>query len=159
VATITTQFSVGDVVWHAGTTTERKQHSCPDCLGERRWKAIAPSGCEYEFRCPRCAASYQSNRELSLYYTAHVPHVSRLTIGSIQFNSNASSWDSGERYMCHETGVGSGTVYDGAKLFETEEAARDAAETFARLADEQADWIGKLYDKTLELSDYQLEKR
>lgn len=156
-AIITTKYSVGDVVYHAGTTTARKPHPCPDCKGERKWKAISPAGSEYEFSCPRCAASYQSNRELSLDYTAHVPNVTRLTIGSVQFNSASGGWDAGARYMCRETGVGSGTVYAEDKLFSTEEEARQAAETFATVANTETPWVTKLYDKTLELSDYQLE--
>lgn len=36
---IETKFSIGDVVYYATTTTETKEHECPDCLGTRKWKA------------------------------------------------------------------------------------------------------------------------
>lgn len=156
-AVIETKYSVGDVVYHAGTTTTRKQHPCPDCKGERKWRALSPAGSEYEFACPRCSASYNSHRDLMLDYTAHVPHVQRLTIGSVQFNSADGSWDSGARYMCHETGVGSGSVYKESDLFETEEAALEVSHLLAAQRDKSLDWCAKLYDKTLEISDYQLE--
>ncbi len=156
-ATLTTKYSIGDVVWRAGTTTERKQHPCPDCNETRKWKAISPAGGEYEFRCPRCAASYSSDQDMSLAYTASVPSVQRLTIGSIQYNTEPGSYDHGARYMCRETGVGSGSVYNEDELFETEEAATVAAKAKAAVQDVSVEWIAKLYNKTLEVSDYELE--
>lgn len=155
-ATITTKYSVGDVVYHAGLTTERKQHACPDCMGTRRWQAVSPAGEEYSFACPRCSVSYLSNDDLSLNYTAHVPHVTKLTIGSVQFNSAAGSWDAGARYMCLESGVGSGTVYEEGRLHETEQAALAAAEAQAAHQNRTSEWVVKLYNKALELSDYQM---
>lgn len=156
-ATLTTKYSIGDIVWRAGTTTERKQHPCPDCHGARKWKATSPAGGEYEFRCPRCSASYSSDHDMSLAYTASVPAVQRLTIGSIQYNTEPGSYDHGARYMCRETGVGSGSVYNEDELFETEEAAEAAAKIKAAMQDANVEWIAKLYNKTLEISDYELE--
>lgn len=156
-AVIETKYSVDDVVYYAGLTTERKQHPCPDCKGERKWKATSPAGSEYVFSCPRCRTRYSSHDELRLDYTAYVPCVSRLTIGSVQFNSARGSWDSGARYMCVETGVGGGSVYDEAKLFPTEAAAIEAAEAEAAVKNSTEEWIVKLYDRSLEVSDYQLE--
>ena len=94
-AVIETKFSVGDVVYSAGTTTTRKQHPCPDCKGERKWNVTSPAGGEYTIGCPRCTACFMSDRDLSLDYTAHVPIVQRRTIGSVQFNSATGSYDSG----------------------------------------------------------------
>lgn len=156
-ATITTKYSVGDVVWCAGTTTERKKHPCPDCSGCRQWKAVSPAGNEYDFACPRCSARYNSDQDLTLDYSAHVPSVRRLTIGSVQFNSAPGSWDSGARYMAHETGIGSGSVYDEARLFASEAEATAASEIMARDNDKNLKWCATLYNKTLEISDYQLE--
>lgn len=154
---IETRFSVGDSVFCASTTVERKQHPCPDCLGSRKWKATSPAGAEYEFACPRCAASYQSNRDISLDYSEHVPLVRPLTIGSVQVNTAPGSWDHGNRYMCRETGVGSGTVYNEDDLFGTEEGALEAAKLKAAEANKSSEWIVKLYNQTLSISDYQLD--
>lgn len=156
-AVIETKYSIGDVVYHAGTTTTRKQHPCPDCKGERKWKAISPAGSEYEFACPRCSASYNSDRDLTLDYTAHVPAVQCLTIGSVQYNSEVGSYDHEARYMCRETGVGSGSVYSENRLFATREEAEAVSELMAKDADKSLEWCAKLYDKTLKISDYQLE--
>lgn len=156
-AVIETKYSIGDTVFFAGTTTTRKQHPCPDCNGLRKWKAISPAGGEYEFSCPRCSASYNADRDLTLDYTAHVPLVTRLTIGSVQYNSAPGSYDHGARYMCAETGIGSGSVYDENRLFKSEVEALRAAEAMAKLADTSLEWCAKQYNKTLEISDYQLE--
>lgn len=156
-ATLTTKYSVGDVVYRGFTTTERKQHPCPDCLGSRKWKAISPAGGEYEFRCPRCAASYTSNNDISLWYTASTPAVECLTIGSVRVDTAPSFDREGTEYMCRETGIGSGSVYYESDLHETEEAARAAATAKAALNNETVEWIVKLYNKALEISDYELD--
>lgn len=156
-AVIETKYSVGDKVFHASTTTTAKQHPCPDCLGEREWNVTSPAGGEYTIGCPRCSARFLSDADLSLTYTAHVPSVQPMTIGSVQYNSVPSGWDSGARYMCRETGVGSGSVYNEDRLFSTEEDATAAAQSMADEANAKQEWIVKLYNKTLEISDYQLE--
>ena len=158
-AVIETKYSIGDKVFFATTETTRKQHPCPDCKGERKWKAVSPAGSEYSFACPRCTARYQSNRDLSLDYTAHVPCTRQLTIGSVRTDTHCGTWGDGERntYMCHETGVGSGSVYRESDLFPTEADAYAAAQAKADKANAEVEWIVKLYDKTLEISDYQLE--
>ena len=156
-AVFETKYSVGDVVYFATTTPERKQHPCPDCLGEKTWKVTSPAGGEYNIACPRCSTRFMSDGGLSLDYTAHVPRIERRTIGSVQYNSAPSAWDSGARYMCIETGVGSGSVYDEARLFPTEEQAFQKATALAEEANRNQEWIVKLYDKALEISDYRLE--
>ncbi|MDR7032396.1 hypothetical protein [Mesorhizobium sp. BE184] len=156
-ATLTTKYSVGDVVYHASTTSEKKRHPCPDCLGTTKWKATSPAGGEYEFACPRCAAQYNSDRDLMLDYSAFVPYVQKLTIGSIQVNTAKGAYDEGARYMCLETGIGGGSVYDEARLFPSEDEATAAAQAIADGQNVSVDWVAKLYDKTLRVCDYQLE--
>ena len=156
-AVIETKYSVDDVVYHATTVTERKRHDCPDCLGEGKWKALSPAGREYEFTCPRCGDQYQSNADLSLNYTVVAPRARRLTIGSVQVDTAATDYDRDQvSYMCRETGVGSGSVYNQCDLFPTEEEALAAATNIAAARNAETEWIVKLYDKTLSLSDYQM---
>lgn len=152
-ATIETKFSVGDVVYHASIHQTTKQHPCPDCKGERRWKAISPAGVEYQFSCPRCSAAFQSNSDLSLRYQAYAPAVTQLTVGSVLVNT---ADERGNQYMCLETGVGSGSVYYERDFFSTEEEALTVAKLKAAEADKNVEWVAKLYDKTLSLSDYEL---
>lgn len=154
---IKTKYSIGDTVFHGYTLQERREHPCPDCNGERKWTAKSPAGSEYTFGCPRCSMSYISDRDLQLDYTTHVPSARQLTIGSIQHNTAAGAYDHCTRYMCPETGVGSGSVYNEGSLFETEDEALNAARVQADLANTTTDWIVKLYDKSLKISDYELD--
>jgi hypothetical protein len=153
--TITTKYSIGDVVFKAAMLTKKMQRDCPDCMGSRKWKALSPAGREYDFECPRCAGS-PYNRDLSLEYQQYVPRVDRLTVGSLRADSSAE--DEGERvqYMCQETGIGSGTIHYEKTLFATDTEAMAAATAMAATANVETKWIADLYAKTLSLSDYQL---
>lgn len=151
---IETKFSIGDVVYLATTTTVQKQHPCPDCLGTREWKAISPAGIEYSFKCPRCGGKYRSEHRLRLTYAEFAPATQRLTIGSVQANTHG---DDGTRYMAHETGIGSGSLYRERDLFATEEEAMAVAAIKAQEANDGAvPWVKQQYDETLEVCDYQL---
>lgn len=153
-ATLITKFSVGDVVYRAGTTTVRKQHPCPDCSGSRKWKAASPAGDEYEFDCPRCNSRYQSNDALSLDYSEFAPTTKLLTIGQVRVQEGGDPRE--VQYMCHETGIGSGTLHNERNLFHTRDEAQVAAEGLAAQHNATAPWVAKIYNRTLSLSDYQL---
>lgn len=154
--TITTKYSEGETVYFATTVSEKRKHDCPDCLGKKEWRATSPAGTDYTFQCPRCVQPYMHNSSLSLAYQAYAPAAQKLTIGSVQFNTAQNSFDSGARYMCHETGIGSGQVYSEETLFYTESAALEYA---AHKADEQNSTIPIVvdrYNETLKIADYQL---
>lgn len=156
-AVITTKYSINDVVFWASTQRETKQHPCPDCLGSRKWKAISPAGSEYDFQCPRCSARYTSNDKLSLQYAEFGPHVRTLTIGSVRIDT-ASHFGvvSQPEYMCHETGVGSGQIYKESDLFLSQDEAVTAATLMASKQNSSTPWVAEIYNRTLEISDYQL---
>lgn len=152
-ATITTKFSIGDTVFHASTTTERKRHPCPDCLGSREWAAKSPAGREYKFACPRCGGGYRGDNDSSIDYTAFVPSITRLTVGQV---TGKTGPEPRNEYMCHETGIGSGSVYYEHDLFATEADALEAATIKAAASNIQIPWAAEKYSKSLEICDYQL---
>lgn len=152
-AIIETKFSIGDVVYRAGITTVTKKHPCPDCGGTKTWKAVSPAGGEYEFACPRCTSNFMHNDDLSLSYSCYEPSISRLTIGSIRVDTSS---DRRNEYMCVETGIGSGSIYAEGDLFHTEEEATTVAKLKAADADKSVEWVAKRFNRTLQLSDYQL---
>lgn len=153
-AILKTKFSIGDRVYWATTTTEKKQHACPDCLGKKIWEAISPAGEKYTFSCPRCSAGFKANRATSLDYSIFAPKVIALTIGSVRTDTNDA--DDRVSYMCCETGVGSGQIYREKALFAIEQEALDAAKLNATEQNKSTPWVVKQYDSTFELSDYQL---
>lgn len=158
-ATLTTKFDMGDVVWHAYTATEKRQHPCPDCHDTRKWKAVSPAGGEFEVPCPRCAGGYQSDQSLSLSYSVFAPRAKRLTVGLIKASTaTGDDYDAGNTYMCLETGVGSGSIYRENDLFATEAEALEAAKVKADLTNQDPEsWIAKQYDKSVAFAGYQLK--
>jgi predicted RNA-binding Zn-ribbon protein involved in translation (DUF1610 family) len=150
---IETKFSIGDVVYHAWTESERRHHPCPDCLGVRKWKAVSPAGTEYEFGCPRCGGQYLSDGDLDLSYSVFAPRASKMTIGSVRTDTHSKE---GNEYMCLETGVGSGSIYREPRLFHAEAEALAAAEVMAANQNTTTEWVVKQYDKTLSLCDYEM---
>lgn len=116
-----TKYDIGDVVFCAGTRGGERREVCPDCLGARVWNCRTPAGEGFEIPCNTCYTAYGSTGYLSSCCTD--PYVRRLTIGSVQYDSYRNEI----RYMCNETGVGSGTLWDEDLLFRTEEDAMSAA--------------------------------
>lgn len=152
-AIIETKFSIGDTVYLSRINTVIKQRDCPDCMGSKKWKATSPAGVEYDFTCPRCSSRYQSNNDLSLKYSQYVPLSEKMTVGSVRTNSHE---EKSPTYMCIETGVGSGSVYAECDLFHTEEEALKDAKNKADIANINTDWITVQFNKTLDLSDYEM---
>lgn len=152
-----TKFSIGDVVFSATTTSTAKQHPCPDCRGARKWKAISPAGGEYEFGCPRCAGRFHGEHKLNLNYHSFDPAVHVRTIGSVRLNTAARDGDDPVEYMCHETGVGSGTSYQQRNLFATREEADQVAALKAAAQNKTTPWVVEQYAESLDLCDYQME--
>lgn len=122
------KYRNGQTVFRASEVSSVQQLQCPDCLGTRKWRAVAPSGAEYEASCQRCSGRTDLP---SLNHVVWHPSVDRLTIGSIRIDTAENFSGSRHResvsYMCRETGIGSGTIYYESQLFETEDEARQAA--------------------------------
>lgn len=148
---IVTKYSVGDTVWTTDTTRVEKRAPCPDCLGTHKWKATSPAGKEYDFGCPRCSQSYLSERALDLRYYECEPAPRKLTIGMVRYE------DGGARYMCNETGIGSGSIWDEDSLCDTEDAAREVATHKAKADDERYKANPEWFSGNLKVNDYQLD--
>lgn len=117
----TPRYSVGDTVWAALSDTTVQPVFCPECNGTNRWTATSPSGITLEIECPACTWG-----RVSPQYPEFVaqPGVRRLTIGSVRVDTAS---DRPVEYMTVETGIGSGTVWDERRLFDTEEEAMRAS--------------------------------
>ena len=70
-----------------------------------------------EIKCPQCGG-YPGVKYLGREWRID----GMLAIGQIRFEVTTSDFK--EQYMCYETGVGSGTVYNVGDLFATENEAR-----------------------------------
>jgi len=128
------KFNMGQTVYFATTEQESKQHSCPDCFDIKKWKVTSPAGEIFETNCPRCNNQYASRDIPSLTYYVTVPKIAKLTVGKIEATTFLQ-WEGDRnfvRYMCNETGVGSGSIYEEDKLFATFEEAKTRADEMAR---------------------------
>jgi len=92
---------------------------CPDCLGTKEWRVLLPSGEEFQHDCRTCSRGYYSEGRVAEYGDRGI--VVERTIGSIRVDT--ADENRPVSYMCCETGVGSGTVYDEKNLFLTKQEA------------------------------------
>lgn len=126
---ITTKFSIGDIVYVGRAEWGSEPITCPDCKGDGKWTIVANSGPTgyWDVECQTCRNwGYGSGYgKGEVRQSTRTTKVERRTIGSVQINTHN---DSGVRYMCDETGVGSGSVYDEEALFPTRGEAQAHAE-------------------------------
>lgn len=105
---IETQFSVGDVVFSIIHATRSVDLPCPACKGEGK--------IEYPDGAKRICSECYNRKTKREYVEGHWYVEGCLTIGQVRFSHSTTDTHS-ETYMCVETGVGSGRVYYGDRLF------------------------------------------
>lgn len=116
-AIIETKYNIGDVVYsgHAHHTTSTIE--CPDCAGSKVIHVIFSGDRKEEVQCVTCKSCWgQSTGRIEK--SDVTVSVSRLTIGSVEYGK-----ERGARYMCDETGIGSGNIYYEDNIFVTKEGA------------------------------------
>lgn len=119
------RYRIGQTVFGIGTRDAIEELPCPDCLGSGKWMVRSPAGYESTAQCPRCdGRGKRGLRSRSAF-------VQKLTVGSIQTTTTPSEYDPPVRYMCEETGVGSGQIWYESKLYLTEAEALPLAEAEA----------------------------
>lgn len=107
------KYQIGDVVYYARVDREIQRLPCPDCKDTGVWTLTTPAGDTYTVECLRC-------RRGNIYdvpgnkIATWVPKIQEVTVGSIEVNT---AREKPVRYMCKETGIGSGQVYDEEELF------------------------------------------
>jgi hypothetical protein len=126
------KFAVGQVVYWPGYRQESRVRPCPDCLGAGYWQVETPAGEKFPMQCATCCP-WIGRSDITEHY--YVPRVEELTIGMIGWEQRESVGS--YRYMARETGIGTGSVYEEARLFATEDAAREVAALLAQKADEE----------------------
>ena len=131
---IETKFSNGDKVWHIWDEREKKFITCSFCQGSGH--IVGKDG--KERICPEC---YGKGGQYE-YFAMKWQVQTLLTIGQVRAevtgewegsndpggieweNYKARPHSYEEQYMCRETGIRSGTLYDGNNLFATKEEAQ-----------------------------------
>ena len=114
----TPKFAIGATVYYPRVEHDKVHKTCPDCLGRRTWHAVLPSSEELDFSCPTCTHGYECTGKVSSWDA--VGRVETLTIGSVRLDS---ADEHPIQYMCVETGVGSGRLYNEENLLTSLEEA------------------------------------
>lgn len=127
---ITAKFDIGDRVYYARTNWASTPATCVACSGRGRIQATHAFG-STDITCPKCGGKGNDGAY------SHAPFVSKVTIGSVCYDSARKHHDK-FTYMCKETGVGSGTIYNESCLFASENEAKVVASLLATKA--QKDW-------------------
>ena len=116
------KYKIGDKIFSASRLRQCKKVQCPDCLGRKIWSVTAPSGETWETACGTCERGYMGSLgEVDRWEVDD--HIEQLTIGSVQIDT-ANTPEETVRYMCRETGIGSGSVYYEPRLHPTFDAAK-----------------------------------
>lgn len=117
---VTPKYAIGDAFYAPSTDREKRTYPCPDCLGEKEFKVIAPSGDEYTLDCPRCSGSTWLRDVPSLTYDHHVPKVITDTITGYCVNEHG---EVGVKYRGNRLSVKEGEmITDEAVAFNAAEA-------------------------------------
>lgn len=121
-----TAYDLDDTVWYLHTWQERLPSTCPTCAGSGEVGIVTNTEGRY-ITCPDCSYGkvYVTVPEL-------LGEVNRRTIGQVRVEAGEGYVK--RTYMCVETGVGPGRLYDEADLYETREnAEQECADLGARL--------------------------
>lgn len=121
---MTPKYAIGDKFYIATTESERRNLDCPDCLGEKVFKVLAPSGDEFTTPCVRCSADSWGRDVPSLTYNHHVAKVIECEIGGYCVNEYG---ENGVKYKAKNNGY---SVAE-ASLIADREVAQSAAEAMA----------------------------
>jgi hypothetical protein len=116
---LTPKYKIGQKVFRGLASKSVEILPCPDCAGTLKWRAISPAGGEFEIPCPRC--DQWSSVLPPLKTLTWKPYVKTLTISSVR--TDTADEHSPITYMCVETGIGTGSVYNEQDLAETKDQA------------------------------------
>lgn len=125
-ATIKTKYNLKQVVYNAYCENSAYYVKCEDCDGTGFWQV---SGKDVKVGCQTCNKEERYwNTPGKIQQFKYFPRVQELTIGQIRATIGK---DAEVRYMCKETGIGSGTLWNEKSLTDSEEVAIEASKILA----------------------------
>ena len=118
-------YDLGNKVWLIRQTKPKIWTPCTFCGGSKEYidyyvkdgtKVIGKDGTAQ--RCPQC----NGHGGINIYLEKGWHVQGELTVGQVTMMKSGSEQE--ERYMCHETGIGSGSFYYVKDLYPTQEEAQ-----------------------------------
>lgn len=128
------KYQLGDVVYLGSSEWMQEPVECPDCLGAKIWIVTTPANEQFETYCRTCWHGFDGCSGTIADYD-YRPMVRQLTIGQIQAKEMEHKIDI--TYMCVETGIGSGTVWNENNLFVTRAEAQGYGEAQSQIRREK----------------------
>tara|TARA_R110000772_G_scaffold267971_3_gene393556 strand:+ start:2664 stop:3212 length:549 start_codon:yes stop_codon:yes gene_type:complete len=114
------KYVIGQVVWLGSSEWTATPVVCPDCQGHKTWTVVTEVE-TFTTYCRTCWHGYDGCYGTVSAYD-YRPQVRHLTIGHIEVKQTALTFE--VKYMCQETGIGSGSVWCEDSLFSTIEEAQ-----------------------------------
>lgn len=121
-STIKTKYNLKQTVYSAYCENNPYSEPCSDCEGTGYWQLANKDkkvGCH---TCNKESSWHNTPGKITKY--KHFPRVLELTIGQVQATIGHGAQ---VRYMCKETGIGSGTLWPEKQLTDSYEIAKEAA--------------------------------
>ena len=85
------KYAIGQQVWVAVVESEPRRTTCPDCRGEKTWKASLPNGEQFLIPCPTCAYGWEGSRGYLADEYAFTPRVVEAVVTGVRFDSTSSN--------------------------------------------------------------------
>ena len=121
---IETRFDLGQAVWRVKKFPKHMTIPCPGCEG----RGDSPLADGTTHWCPKCYGCKTRVKVAPADWRVDGP----VTIGNVRvslFEAKSDDEHEDERwYMCHETGIGSGTLWREPDLYATREGAEAEAD-------------------------------
>lgn len=146
---ITTKYSNGDKIWTIGQTSRTEWIECSFCVGKCRVNGFDGNTAP----CPKCYGKGGENSYIGKEWEIMEP----LTIGQVRMSITGESrgvagkehysnlgpqkYSECEEYMCNETGIYTGSVYEVNKLYATIEEAQVECDKLNTALKEETDGV------------------
>ncbi len=118
-------YEIGTVVFLAQSSWQSVPIECPDCKGQKTWEVSTPAGEKFSTYCRTCWHGYDGCFGTVNEY-GYRASTRRLTIGMVCTRQSEAKAEI--QYMCEESGVGSGSMWNESELFFSEEVAKRHAQ-------------------------------
>jgi hypothetical protein len=130
------KYNIGDTFYIPSTSSERRSHPCPDCLGAKKFTVTTPAGSEFTTDCARCVRNYSGKEMPSLVYAFYTPVVLSRTINGYSlndWNKPGFTYKSSEGNTVHENDL----IAEEATAMRIAQASADAANAKAEATPER----------------------
>ena len=107
---LTAQYGLGDTIYSVIVNRASRTVECESCRGEGFFK-FTPEGTTKELKA--ACGERECSRGKKTIWDDYQVDIRALTVGQVELQYRRDFRE--EKYMCEETGVGSGTIYSNTK--------------------------------------------